>query len=48
MFGLVRNANGRPRIDGDPRELPPEIVAMMAAEEYETACKEYDECGSKS
>lgn len=42
MYGLVRDRNGKPRIDGDPRELHESIKAAMTPLEYETACKEYD------
>jgi hypothetical protein len=29
LFGLVRDATGRPKVDGDPRDLPPQIKAML-------------------
>lgn len=33
LFGLVRDKNGKPKIDGDPRELHPAIQAMLTPEE---------------
>lgn len=32
-FGLVRDANGKPKIDGDPRDLPDQIKAMLTPQE---------------
>ncbi len=40
--GLVRDAVGKPRIDGDPRELPASVRAALTAPEFETACLEFD------
>lgn len=31
--GLVRKADGTPRIDGDPTKLPPELIAMLTDED---------------
>jgi len=28
-FGLVRDKNGKPKIDGDPKQLHPAILAML-------------------
>jgi len=33
MFGLVRDKNGKPKIDGNPRDLPEPIKDMLTAEE---------------
>ena len=35
LYGLVRDANGLPKIDGDPNELHPAIKAMLTPEERE-------------
>ena len=43
LFGLVRDANGKPRIDGDPRKLHEDIRQALTAEEFVQACKDYDE-----
>ena len=29
MFALVRDKNGKPRIDGDPKDLPEPITALL-------------------
>jgi len=41
-YGLVRDSNGKPRVDGDPRDLHPTIKEMMTKEEYILAIKEYE------
>ena len=33
MYGLVRDKNGKPKIDGDPRDLPEQIRAMLTPQE---------------
>lgn len=33
IYGVVRDKNGRPRIDGDPKELHPAIIAMFTEAE---------------
>lgn len=35
LFGLVRDKDGKPRIDGDPKKLTDEIKAMLTPEERE-------------
>jgi hypothetical protein len=35
VFGLIRDRNGTPVIDGDPNDLPDEIKAMLTPEERE-------------
>lgn len=42
-YALVRDATGKPKIDGDPRELPDQIKAMMTDEEMVVAVVEYVE-----
>lgn len=34
FFGLIRDRNGRPKIDGDPNDLPPEIKSMLTDEDW--------------
>ena len=46
-YALIRDAMGKPRIDGDPRRLAKELIAMMSAKEFETACEEYDDANAK-
>lgn len=29
LFALVRDREGRPKVDGNPRDLPPQIKAML-------------------
>ena len=43
MFALVRDKNGKPKIDGDPKTLHPGIISMMTPEEYQTAIKDYED-----
>lgn len=43
MYGLVRDKNGKPRIDGDPRELPQPIKDMMSVLEYMQAIRDFEE-----
>lgn len=33
MYGVVRDKNGKPRIDGDPSKLEPGIVSMLTSAE---------------
>lgn len=33
IYGLVRDKDGNPKIDGDPRDLHPEIQALLTEEE---------------
>jgi len=33
MFALVRDKNGKPKIDGDPNELPAPIKALLTEDE---------------
>lgn len=33
LYGLVRDKDGKPKIDGDPRDLPPQIKAMLTRQE---------------
>ena len=33
FFGLVRDKHGRPKIDGDPNDLAPEIKSMLTPSE---------------
>lgn len=35
IYGLVRDKNGKPKIEGDPRNLHPAILAMLTPEERE-------------
>lgn len=46
IFGLVRDASGRPKIDGDPRALPQPVKEMLTKSEYEDAIREYDDAHS--
>ena len=40
-FALVRDRNGKPKIDGDPEKLHQSIIDAMTAEEFETAKAEW-------
>lgn len=40
---LVRDANGRPKIDGNPQELPDEIKGALTQEEYAKAVERFKE-----
>jgi hypothetical protein len=42
-FALVRDKNGKPRIDGDPRFLPQPIINMMTDAEFSAAIEEYED-----
>jgi hypothetical protein len=33
MFGLIRDKYGKPKIDGDPNDLHPELKKMLSNEE---------------
>lgn len=33
LFGLVRDKDGKPKIEGDPKDLHPAIKAMLSEEE---------------
>jgi hypothetical protein len=35
-FGVVRDKTGKPRVDGDPNDLPPEIQCMLTEPERES------------
>lgn len=39
--GLVRDRNGRPKIDGDPQGLPDSVKAAMTQDELQQAQQEY-------
>ena len=41
IYGLVRDRNGKPRIDGDPADLHPSIKAAMTDAEFNQACEEW-------
>lgn len=34
LFGLVRDKHGRPKVDGNPDDLPEPIKAMLSAEDW--------------
>lgn len=34
MFGLVRDRHGRPKVDGDPSDLPQPIKDMLTPEDW--------------
>jgi hypothetical protein len=40
-FLLLRDKNGKPKIDGDPRNLPQGMIDLMTQEEFDTALEEY-------
>ena len=42
-YGLVRDKNGVPKIDGDPHKLPKPIKEMLTEDEYSCACSEFRE-----
>lgn len=42
MFGLVRRPDGTPRIHGDPRNLQPQLKAMLKPGELEEAITKFD------
>lgn len=42
LYAIVRDAQGKPKIDGDPRKLNESIKGALTAEEYAEACAEYD------
>lgn len=33
LFGLVRDENGKPKFDGDPKNAHPEILKLLTDEE---------------
>lgn len=33
LYGLVRDKHGRPKIDGDPTQLPQELIALLTPAE---------------
>lgn len=33
IFGVVRDKNGKPRVDGDPQNLDPGVMVMLTSEE---------------
>ena len=40
--GLVRDRNGRPKIDGDPQDLPDSVKAAMTQDELKQAQQEFN------
>jgi len=38
----VRDKNGKPKIDGDPRKLPQQIIQMMTDSEFAVAIEDYE------
>lgn len=42
-YFIVRDKNGKPRIDGDPRKMPDGLKAGLTEQEYALAIKEYDD-----
>lgn len=43
IYAIVRDKAGKPKIDGDPRDLHWSIRQDMTQGEYEVACEEYDQ-----
>lgn len=43
IYGLVRDKDGKPKIDGDPRDLPEQIKEMMNVLEFTQAVRDYEE-----
>ena len=43
IYGLVRDKDGKPKIDGDPRKLPQPIKDMMSVLEYMQAIRDFEE-----
>jgi hypothetical protein len=41
-YMLVRDKNGKPKIDGDPRKLPQQIIQMMSDSEFAEAIEDYE------
>jgi hypothetical protein len=41
-YFLVRDKNGKPKIDGDPRKLPQQIIQAMSDSEFALAVEEYE------
>jgi hypothetical protein len=41
-YFLVRDKDGKPKIDGDPRHLPQPIIQMMSDSEFAQAVEEYE------
>jgi hypothetical protein len=35
MYGVVRDKDGNPRVDGDPQKLDPGVIAMLSSAERE-------------
>lgn len=35
MYGVVRDKDGNPKVDGDPRNLPPHIKAMLTDQDWQ-------------
>ena len=42
-YALVRDSNGIPKIDGNPRDLPDEIKDMLTDEEFIEALRKFEE-----
>ena len=43
LYGLVRDKDGQPKVDGNPNDLPPQIKAMLTQEDRDYLCmKETD------
>ena len=42
-YALVRDANGVPKIDGDPRNMPNEIKDMLTPQELVDAVRRFEE-----
>jgi len=41
-YFLVRDKNGKPKIDGDPRKLPQQIIQALSDSEFALAVEEYE------
>jgi hypothetical protein len=41
-YFLVRDSDGKPKIDGDPRKLPQQIIQAMSDSEFALAVGEYE------
>jgi len=41
-YFLVRDKDGKPKIDGDPRQLPQQIIELMTDSEFAQAIEEFE------
>lgn len=47
-YALVRDKNGKPKIDGNPHDLHPSIKAALTPDEFALAVKEWEEANGET